>query len=62
MYKYLKILGIMLLPLVGCGPVNKHQTPLVGADRDVHGCIGSAGYTWCASKKKCLRLWIDTCE
>jgi hypothetical protein len=35
---------------------------LVGNDRDEHGCIGSAGYTWCAAKNKCLRTWEEACE
>jgi hypothetical protein len=36
------------------------QTPL-GGDRDAHGCIGSAGYTWCEVKQKCLRVWEESC-
>ncbi len=28
-----------------------------GSDRDAHGCIGSAGYTWCESTGKCERPW-----
>lgn len=31
--------------------------PLVGGDRDAHGCIGSAGYQWCAREKSCVRSW-----
>ncbi|MBK9081680.1 MAG: hypothetical protein IPL88_06160 [Rhizobiales bacterium] len=31
--------------------------PLVGGDRDAHGCIGSAGYTWCAREAQCVRPW-----
>ncbi len=31
--------------------------PVVGGDRDEHGCIGSAGYTWSAAAKNCLRLF-----
>lgn len=27
------------------------QSPLVGGDRDEHGCIGSAGYVWCEVQK-----------
>ena len=34
---------------------------IVGADRDVHGCIGSAGYVWCEPKNKCLRDWEEKC-
>jgi len=32
-----------------------------GSDRDSHGCIGSAGYTWCEAKQKCLRPWEESC-
>jgi len=32
-----------------------------GSDRDAHGCIGSAGYTWCEAKQKCLREWEESC-
>lgn len=35
--------------------------PLIGGDRDSHGCIGSAGYSWCESKQKCLRIWEEPC-
>ena len=38
------------------------QQKLVGNDRDSHGCISSAGYTWCAVKNKCLRTWEEKCE
>lgn len=34
----------------------------VGGDRDEHGCIGSAGYTWCEKKSKCLRIWEESCD
>jgi hypothetical protein len=29
----------------------------VGADRDEHGCVGSAGYKWCARRGECERPW-----
>ncbi len=29
----------------------------VGSDRDPHGCIPSAGYSWCSSTKQCERPW-----
>ncbi|MFA6897487.1 MAG: hypothetical protein WCQ96_04355 [Patescibacteria group bacterium] len=35
---------------------------IVGNDKDEHGCIGSAGYTWCEAKKKCIRSWEEKCE
>jgi len=35
---------------------------LVGNDIDAHGCKGSAGYSWCQTKQKCLRAWEEKCE
>jgi len=35
---------------------------LVGGDKDEHGCIGSAGYSWCDAKQKCLRIWEEECN
>ena len=35
---------------------------IVGNDRDSHGCIPSAGYSWCEAKQKCLRSWEEPCE
>ncbi|MCG5078700.1 hypothetical protein [Paraburkholderia tagetis] len=28
-----------------------------GADRDAHGCIGSAGFSWCEHTQRCERPW-----
>ena len=33
------------------------ETKMVGNDKDEHGCIASAGYTWCEVQKDCIRLW-----
>jgi hypothetical protein len=38
------------------------DSQLVGNDRDEHGCIGSAGYSWCEGKNKCLRTWEESCS
>lgn len=35
--------------------------PILGGDADEYGCIGSAGYSWCEPKSKCLRIWEETC-
>lgn len=34
---------------------------IVGGDSDEHGCKGSAGYSWCEVKNKCLRIWEEPC-
>jgi len=38
------------------------ETPLLGSDRDEHGCIGTAGYAWCGVKEKCIRFFEEPCE
>ncbi len=38
------------------------QEKLIGGDKDVHGCLPAAGYTWCEVKNKCLRTWEEKCE
>jgi hypothetical protein len=46
----------------GPKPEKSCEQNLLGGDRDEHGCIGSAGYTWCEKKAKCLRIWEEKCE
>lgn len=44
--------------------VNRAAAPddaLTGGDRDAHGCIGSAGYTWCEARQECLRPFESYC-
>lgn len=50
--------------LTGCGSGNRTSqttaetadtTFTVGSDRDGHGCIGSAGYTWSEVRQECIR-------
>jgi len=60
-------LTIAVVLLVGGYIVYKNMyqsvgAPMVGNDRDAHGCIGSAGYSWCEAKQKCLRAWEEQCE
>jgi len=43
----------IVLKRVGAPPAA--STP--GADRDEHGCIRSAGYSWCDKEGKCVRPW-----
>jgi hypothetical protein len=31
---------------------------MIGGDRDRHGCIGSAGYSWCRTTGQCERPWM----
>lgn len=29
----------------------------IGGDRDAHGCLPAAGYTWCERTGRCERSW-----
>ena len=29
----------------------------VGGNQDTHGCLSSAGYSWCARTNRCERPW-----
>jgi len=49
--------AIAALLLFGC----VQQPQLVGNDRDAHGCIASAGYSWCEASQKCIRSWEENC-
>ena len=33
------------------------QEMMVGGDRDEHGCIGSAGYSWSALRGECIQVF-----
>lgn len=35
------------------------ETPVTGADADIHGCKASAGYTWSELKQSCIRIFED---
>lgn len=56
----LLLLLSMGLAVSSCGnsqKQKKEEAPAVGSDRDEHGCIASAGYTWSEVQKDCIRLW-----
>lgn len=54
----LLFLAAVVAVLCSCAHV---KAPPVGGDRDSHGCIGSAGYTWCGQRNKCIRVWEEPC-
>lgn len=53
--RYLIGFGLCLLLSVGCAS----RTQIVGNDRDTHGCIGSAGYTWSDVRQSCIRIFEE---
>ena len=49
-------LSLLAIVLLACTKQAKPVT-MPGADRDAHGCIGSAGYRWCEKTTRCERPW-----
>jgi len=43
------------------GQSEPSDSAIVGNDSDEHGCKGSAGYSWCELKGKCVRNWEEPC-
>lgn len=43
----------------GACPRSAETTAMPWSDRDEHGCIGSAGYSWSETKNKCVRAWEE---
>ena len=52
-----KIREIKVLETINDGKTIYTATAKPGSDRDAHGCIGSAGYKWCAKTNQCERPW-----
>ena len=42
-------------------PAPWRPRPVPGSDRDSHGCIPSAGYSWCPTLGRCVRPWETPC-
>jgi len=52
-----KIKDIPVVGVVYRGRMILNKGQRVGGDRDAHGCIGSAGYSWCEKTGRCERPW-----
>lgn len=48
---------VLSVAIVACAKVPEEKPHIVGNNRDAHGCIGSAGYLWCAKTAQCERPW-----
>lgn len=53
--KLQKILLATFLLLAGSSMMAQEKP--IGGDKDAHGCLTSAGYTWSAVKKQCIRVF-----
>jgi putative hemolysin len=50
------MIGIVVLMLLeGC------DRQVIGGEKDSHGCMIAAGYSWCEAKQKCIRSWEENC-
>jgi hypothetical protein len=50
------LMACLIAWLGGCAESSPPiSTP--GSSRDAHGCIASAGYSWCAYMNRCERPW-----
>lgn len=47
---------LMILGLLGAGCSSQREI-MTGNDRDEHGCIASAGYTWSEVRQDCIRTF-----
>lgn len=56
------LLALFLIGILGIPYLYKtdSENQIVGGDKDIHGCIGSAGYTWNETKQECVREWEET--
>jgi hypothetical protein len=52
---------VCMLFAFGCLGAKPQSPPAPGSDMDEHGCIPSAGYSWCESSQKCIRSWEENC-
>ena len=55
--KHLIFIAVVTLGMICTSCAHSSFGKLVGSDRDEHGCIGSAGYTWSYALHSCVRLW-----
>ena len=55
--KHLIFIAVVTFGMICTSCAHSSFGKLVGSDRDEHGCIGSAGYTWSYALHSCVRLW-----
>jgi len=59
--QYIIAILVLVIILAVASYVYVQNQQFLGGDRDAHGCIGSAGYSWCEAKSKCIRIWEENC-
>ena len=57
------VLAVFFAALVVAPQVHgERQSQPIGGQRDEHGCLPGAGYSWCERKHVCLRGWERPCD
>ncbi len=63
------LLALLAAAAVACGTskkatstspapvVSATSSPMVGGQKDAHGCLTGAGYTWSVVRNDCIRTW-----
>ena len=51
------VLAVFLSGCAADNPATSERTNIPGSNKDAHGCISSAGYSWCERTNQCERLW-----
>lgn len=56
------ILVLTILVVIGGIFVwNSRQPSPIGGEKDAHGCLVAAGYSWCDARNMCERSWEKYC-
>ncbi|MDO4222423.1 MAG: hypothetical protein Q4D05_00120 [Acinetobacter sp.] len=55
-YKSFAAISSLAILLSACGTMsNTQKEPMIGGEKDKHGCIAAAGYSWSKLKKQCVQ-------
>ncbi len=46
---------------VESAPFQITRPQVIGGQKDEHGCLVAAGYSWCDAKSRCIRVWEEYC-
>jgi hypothetical protein len=58
------VVGVLLATQIQLTPqaqTTRQEQMNVGGQKDIHGCLTGAGYSWCTAKNKCIRPWQESC-
>lgn len=55
--------GLLVIFIIGVGIYAIYPKPQqpIGGQKDEHGCLVAAGYSWCSARQECERSWERYC-